>query len=256
MFKFIALLFISLPTYADGIPKNWQLGFQEAASPVMQRLASFHDYLLIIIFGISIFVLLLLAYVCIRFSRKNNPTPSKTTHNVLIEIIWTLIPALILVSIAIPSFKNLYYMDKDHKTDMSIKVVAHQWYWSYEYNSETHGDFGFDSYMINDSDIKPGQIRLLDVDNPVVLPVETDVKIIITSADVIHSWAIPALGIKIDAIPGRVNETWLRINKKGTYYGQCSELCGTGHGFMPIAIRAVEKEEYNKWLAESKSKFS
>lgn len=238
------------PTFANGIPQPWQLGFQEAASPVKERIDTFHNQLLIIITAITVFVTLLLAYTCIRFRKKANPIPSKTTHNTMIEIIWTAIPVLILIVIAIPSIRLLYYMDHTEKPDMTLKVIGYQWYWGYVYPD--HGDIAFDSYMIKDADLKPGQIRLLDVDNEVVLPVGKNVRVIVTANDVIHSWAVPALGVKKDAVPGRLNETWLNITKPGIYYGQCSELCGTGHGFMPIKIRGVEQAEFDAWVASKK----
>ena len=234
-------------------PRPWQLGFQEAASPVMQKLVALNDQLNIVITIICVFVLLLLTYVCIRFSRKNNPVPSKTSHNTLIEIIWTLIPVLILVCIAVPSFKLLYYIETPQKPEMTLKVIAHQWYWEYQY---PEGNFGFDSNIIKDADLKPGQIRLLDVDNRVVLPVGTNIQVLVTAADVIHNWAIPSMGIKTDAVPGRTNEAWLKILKPGVYYGQCDQLCGINHGFMPIAIEAVSKEDYRKWLKTAKKKYS
>ena len=238
------------PAFANGIPTPWQINFQEAASPVKERIEHFHNLLLVVITAITVFVTLLLAYTCIRFRRKANPVPSKTTHNTLIEIIWTAIPVMILVVIAIPSIRLLYYMDHVEKPDMTLKVIGYQWYWGYVYPD--NGDIAFDSYMIKEADLKPGQIRLLDVDNEVVLPINKNVRVIVTGNDVIHSWAVPALGVKKDAVPGRLNETWLKINKPGIYYGQCSELCGTGHGFMPIKIRGVEQAEFDAWVASKK----
>lgn len=239
---------------AKGEPYNWQMGLQKAASPVMEKLAGFHDILLYLCIGIVSMVFFLLAYVILKFNRRANPTPSKTTHNVVIEIIWTVIPVIILIIIAIPSFKILYYMDKEPQADMTVKIVGYQWYWQYQYPD--NGNFEFDSYMIKDEDLKPGQLRLLEVDNRLVLPIDTNVRILITSNDVIHSWAVPSFGIKTDAIPGRVNETWVRIREPGTYFGQCSEICGVGHGFMPIAVQAVSKQEFNKWIQKAQKKFS
>lgn len=238
---------------ADGV-HNWQLGFQDAVSPVKEHLANLHQLILYIITAIVIFVSLLLAYVCFRFSAKRNPVPSKTTHNTLLEIVWTTIPVIILIVIAIPTFRTLYYVDKTEEAEMTLKVIGHQWYWEYQYPDQ--GDITFDSYMLKDDELKPGQPRLLEVDNRVVLPVDTTVKVLITSADVIHDWAMPSMGIKTDAVPGRLNETWLRITKPGVYYGQCSELCGVGHGFMPIAIEAVSKEEFKAWVEKAKKQFS
>jgi cytochrome c oxidase subunit II len=234
-------------TYA----KPWQLGFQEAVTPVMEELVWLHDNILLVMcFAISLFVLALTAYICVRFSRKNNPVPSKVTHNTKLEVIWTAIPVLILVFIAVPSLRLHYFMERDTDHEMTLKVVGHQWYWSYEYPD--HGGFGFDSYMIKEADLKPGQLRLLDVDNRVVVPVDTKVRVLVTGADVIHAFAVPAFGIKRDAVPGRLNETWFKVTKTGTYYGQCSELCGVDHGFMPIAIDVVSKEDFAKWVAAKK----
>ncbi|MEQ9116446.1 MAG: cytochrome c oxidase subunit II [Rickettsiales bacterium] len=257
--KFLVFLISSLiinvgAIASTGAPQEWQMGLQKAASPVMEKLNSFHDVLLVMCVAIVGLVFFLLAYVIIRFNKKANPVPSKTSHNVLIEIIWTVIPVLILIAIAIPSFKLLFYLDREPSTDMTIKVVGQQWYWKYQYPD--HGNFEFDSYMIKDEDIKDGQLRLLEVDNRIVLPVNKNVKVLITGGDVIHSWAVPALGIKTDAVPGRINETWLRITEPGVYYGQCSEICGVGHGFMPIAIEAVTQDKFDRWAAIAKKKFS
>lgn len=250
--------FFLTPAYAD-FPRPWQMNFQEAASPVMEQLVGFHNMLLVIITAITVFVLILLVYVCLRFNKKTNPVPSKTSHNGLLEVIWTALPVLILVMIAIPSIRILYYVDVTPDAEMTVKVIGHQWYWQYEYPEAKDGSgnsFTFDSYIIKDADIKPGQKRLLEVDNRIVLPINTNVRVITTSADVIHNWAMPALGIKMDAVPGRINETWLNIQRPGIYYGQCSELCGVGHGFMPIAIEAVSKEKYQEWLKDAKKKFA
>jgi len=230
------------------------MGFQEAATPVMEQITQFHEMLLIIIFAIGIFVTLLLFFVIFRFRESANPNPSKTSHNTLIEVVWTLIPVIILVVIAVPSFKLLFYMDRTNDAEMTLKVVGHQWYWSYVYPD--HDNIEFDSYMVKEADLKPGQLRLLDVDNPVVIPVDTNVRILVTSADVLHSWAVPAFGVKQDTIPGRLRETWVRVTKPGKYYGQCSELCGTGHGFMSIVVKAVSKEEFKEWVAKAKEKFA
>lgn len=237
-----------------GIAKDWQMGFQVAASPVMERIDSLHDFLLIIITLITLFVLFLLLYCIFKFNEKANPTPSKTTHNTLLEVAWTGIPILILIVIAVPSFKLLYFMDRHENPDMTIKVTGHQWYWSYEYPD--HGNFTFDSYMLQDDDLQPGQPRLLSVDEEVVLPVDTNIRILQTAGDVIHNWAMPALGLKQDAIPGRTNENWVRITKPGKYYGQCSELCGVGHAYMPAVIRAVSKEEFATWVEQAKEQYA
>jgi cytochrome c oxidase subunit 2 len=236
---------------AVGAPTPWQLGFQASASPVKSQLNDFHTLLLVLIIGITLFVLALLVYVVVRFNAKRNPTPSKTSHNTLLEVLWTAVPVLVLIVIAVPSFKVLYFMDRIENADMTLKVTGRQWYWDYEYPD--HDAIAFSSYMIPDDEIKPGQKRLLEVDNRVVLPVGTNIRVLVTGGDVIHSWAMPALGVKTDAIPGRVNETWVRIDKEGVYYGQCSEICGTGHGFMPIAIEAVSKERFAQWVGEQKT---
>ncbi len=235
-------------------PEPWQFGFQEAASPVMERIGEFHSLLLVIITGITLFVLALLVYVALRFNEKANPVPSKTTHNVVLEVLWTAVPVVILMAVAVPSFKLLYFMDRAQDAEMTIKVIGHQWYWSYEYPD--HGDFTFDSFMVPDDELKDGQPRLLAVDNTVVLPINTDIRVLLTSDDVLHAWAVPALITKLDAVPGRINETWMRINREGTYYGQCSELCGVNHGFMPVAVEAVSKEAFRTWVKTAKKEFA
>ncbi len=237
-----------------GQPTPWQIGFQDAASPVMERIDSFHDILMWVITVITLFVLVLLAIVVIRFNSRANPTPTRTTHNSLLEVIWTVVPVVILVLIAIPSFKLLYYMDRTDEAEMTLKAIGHQWYWSYEYPD--HGEFAFDSIMIEDEDLKEGQVRLLETDTRVVLPVDTNIRLLVTADDVIHAWAIPAFGVKLDAVPGRLNETWMRVDKEGTYYGQCSELCGVNHGFMPIAVEVVSKEAFASWIRKAKREFS
>ncbi|MEK0082078.1 cytochrome c oxidase subunit II [Benzoatithermus flavus] len=242
------------PVAAWAAPRPWEATLQPPASPVMERIASFHDLLLWIISLIVLFVLVLLVYACWRFSEKRNPVPSRRSHNTVLEIVWTAVPVLILVIIAIPSFKLLYYEDVVPKTELTIKATGHQWYWSYQYPD--NGNFGFDAYMIAKEDLKPDQLRLLETDNRIVVPVNTNIRIQTTAADVIHSWAVPQFGIKIDAIPGRLNETWINIERPGTYYGQCSELCGVNHGFMPITIQAVSKEEFDAWVKEAQTKFA
>lgn len=237
-----------------GAPQPWELGLQPAATPVAQQLHDLHNGLLIIISVITAFVLLLLLYVMIRFNARSNPVPSKTTHNTLVEVLWTVLPIIILVGIAIPSFRLLYFADRTEDAELTVKIIGHQWYWSYEYPD--NGNFAFDALMVEDEDIQPGQLRLLETDNEVVLPVDTNVRLLMTADDVIHSWAIPAFAVKLDAVPGRVNETWTRIEREGVYYGQCSELCGVRHGYMPIKVRAVSKEEFTAWVAEAQEKFA
>lgn len=252
--KYLSILMSFMPCLAFAEPVNWQISFQEASSTIMEQFVHFSHSLHLLALGIVVFVFLLLLYVCIRFKKSNNPIPSKTTHHTLLEIIWTTVPVIIVVFIAITSMKILYFADTIPEAELTVKVVGHQWYWSYEYPD--NGNFGFDSYIIPDSKLKPGDRRLLEVDNRIVLPVDTNIRVLITSADVIHSWAVPAFGIKQDAVPGRTNETWLRITKPGTYFGQCSELCGIGHGFMPIAIEAKSKADFEEWTKAAKQKFS
>ena len=228
-------------------PTPWQLGLQDPVTPVMERITDFHNLLLVIIVLITIFVFALLAYTVVKFSAKNNPNPSKTTHNTTIEVIWTVVPVIILVIIAVPSFKLLYFSDVQPRADMTIKAIGSQWFWTYEYPD--HGKFSFDANMIADEDLKPGQKRLLETDTSVVVPVNATVRVQVTAADVLHAWAIPAFGVKIDAIPGRLNETWFKSTKEGTFYGQCSELCGIRHGFMPIKVEVVSKAKFDAWAA-------
>jgi cytochrome c oxidase subunit 2 len=231
-------------------PKPWEMTLQPAASETMHRIVAFHNLLLWVITAISVFVLGLLIYVMIRFNEKANPTPSTTTHNTLVEVLWTVIPIVILVGIAVPSFKLLYYTDRTANAEMTLKIIGHQWYWSYEYPD--HGDVKFDSNMIPEKELKAGQRRLLEVDNRVVLPVKTNIRLQMTSADVIHAWRIPAFGVMKDAVPGRLLETWVNIDREGVYYGQCSELCGVSHAYMPIAVEAVSKEKFAAWIEQQK----
>jgi cytochrome c oxidase subunit 2 len=241
-----------------GQPYPWQMGFQEPATPVMEKLVALHNGLLFMVFGVSAFVLFLLIYVCWRFSANRNPVPSKTTHNTLIEIIWTVIPILILVAIVIPSWRIIHFMDKSHNPEITLKAIGYQWYWGYEYMDGEGKGIAFESYMKTEDatdpslKLQPGEPRNLATDTVVYLPVDTDVRIFTTAADVIHNWAVPAFGVKMDAIPGRINETWVRITKEGDYYGQCSELCGSKHAFMPIHVRAVSKEKYAEWVKTRK----
>ena len=246
-------LFISQNAFANQ-PVDWQLGFQKAASESMREIVAFHDYLLLpIIIAISVFVLFLMLYACIRFRASANPNPSKRTHNVAVEVLWTLIPCLILIVIAVPSFKILYKQDAIPKADITVKAIGYQWYWGYEYPDE---NIFFDSYMIETKDLKENEPRLLAVDNELVVPVNKVVKVMITANDVLHAWALPSFGVKRDAVPGRINETWFKAEKVGTYYGQCSELCGIKHAFMPIEVRVVTEEEYQEWLLDAKVKFA
>ncbi len=246
-------LFITQVAFADQ-PKDWQLGFQNPASDGMRDIVNFHNNLLLpIIIAISVFVLFLMLYACVRFRASANPNPSKRTHNVTVEILWTLIPCLILIVMAVPSFKILYKQDTIPKADLTIKAVGYQWYWGYEYPDE---NIIFDSYMIEEKDLRADQPRLLTVDHEVVVPVNKVVKVLITANDVLHAWALPAFGVKRDAVPGRINETWFKAEKEGTYYGQCSELCGIKHAFMPITVKVVSEEDYQEWLSEARVKFA
>lgn len=251
-----AVLFLNAPAVAQtpGLPAPWKLGMQPAVSPVAAEMHNFHDLLLWIITLISVFVLALLVYVIVRFRASANPVPSKTSHNTLIEVAWTVVPILILIVIAVPSFKLLYYGDKTKQAELTIKAIGKQWYWSYEYPD--NGNFTFDATLVQEADLKPGQHRLLETDNPVVVPVDTNIRLLVTAADVIHAWAMPAFGVKKDAVPGRTNETWFRAEREGTYYGQCSEICGAYHGYMPIKVQVVSKEAYAKWADEAKQKFA
>jgi cytochrome c oxidase subunit 2 len=238
---------------ATGQPEPWQLGLQAGATPVMDDIVWFHDFLLWITAGIMIFVLALLAIVIVKFNARANPVPSRTTHNTTIEVIWTVVPVLILVTIAVPSFRLLFYQLNVPKADVTVKATGKQWFWTYTYPDDK---FEFDSLMVPAKDLKPGQPRLLTVDNEMVVPVNKVVKVITTGADVIHSFAMPAFGVKIDAIPGRVNETWFKAERTGTYRGQCSELCGRDHSFMPIVIHVVSEKDYVAWRDQAKKKFA
>ena len=249
------LMIISLPALVNAEqPKDWQLGFQKSASQSMTDIVWFHDYMLLpIITAITAFVLFLVIYACIKFRASNNKVASQTSHNTIIEVIWTLVPCFILIVMAVPSFKVLYSQDKIPPADVTVKAIGYQWYWGYEYPDE---NIIFDSYMIEDKDLKANQPRLLSVDNEVVVPVNKNIKVLITANDVLHAWALPSFGVKRDAVPGRINETWFRADRTGTFYGQCSELCGIKHAFMPITVKVVTEEEYKKWLIEAKQKFA
>jgi len=237
-----------------GQPSPWQVGLQQSASPVMDNIIWFHDFLLYIITGIAGFVLILLVVVMVRFNARTNPIPSRTTHNTLIEIAWTLIPIVILMFIAVPSFKLLFLQLNVPAADLTVKATGKQWYWSYSYPD--NGQFEFDSLMLKEGERKEGQPRLLAVDNEMVVPVNKTVRVITTGSDVIHSFAVPSFGIKIDAIPGRINETWFTATREGVYYGQCSELCGKDHAFMPIAVHVVSEQAFSAWVEEANKKYA
>src|SRR5580658_9686295 len=237
-----------------GQPAPWQMDLQEAATPVMAQIAGFHYFLLWVIGAISVFVLALLLIVIVRFNARANPVPSRTTHNTPIEVLWTIVPVIILAAIAVPSFRLLFTELDVPTPDLTIKATGKQWFWSYNYPD--NGNFEFDSLMVAETDLKPGQPRLLTVDNEMVVPVNKVVHVLVTGADVIHSFAVPSFGIKMDAVPGRINETWFKATIEGVFYGQCSELCGKDHSFMPIAVRVVKDSEFTAWVGEAKKKFA
>lgn len=241
------------PVFATAGADAYQMGFQEAVSPVAERIHDFHNMMLWIISGITAFVTLLLLYVMVRFRAGANPTPSATTHNVPLEVVWTVVPVLILIIVAVPSLKLLYFTDRVENPELVVKVTGNQWNWTFEYPD--HEGLSYLSVMIPDKDIDPakGQQRLLSADNQMVIPVDTTVQFIVTASDVLHSFTVPAFGIKVDAVPGRLNETWTRVTKTGTYYGQCSELCGKDHAFMPIEVRVVPKDDFSAWIEAAKT---
>jgi cytochrome c oxidase subunit 2 len=248
----------------------WQLGFQASVSEVMDSIHAFNNMTLILITVITLFVLALLVIVMVRYNAKANPNPSRTSHNTMIEVIWTVVPILILVVIAVPSFRLLYKQIEIPEYDMTIKATGNQWYWGYEYTDEGMEDISFDASMVGDSsDLAADKAvrqefadehgltladvpRLLAADYQVVVPVDKTVRVQVTASNVLHAFAVPAFGIKIDAVPGRLNETWFKARETGIYYGQCSELCGKDHAFMPIAVRVVTQEQYDAWVEAAK----
>jgi cytochrome c oxidase subunit 2 len=236
-----------------GQPSPWQLGLQQSAAPTMDDIVWFHDLLLWIITGITIFVLALLLIIIVKFNARANPVPSRTTHNTLLEVLWTVIPVVILVVIAIPSFRILFVQLNLPPAEVTVKATGKQWYWSYSYPD---AKFEFDSLMLKENERKPEQPRLLAVDNEMVVPVNKVVRVQVIGADVIHAFAVPSFGVKIDAIPGRLNETWFKATREGVYYGQCSELCGKDHAFMPISVRVVNEQAYTAWIADAKKKYA
>lgn len=257
IFSVLALALVAVALFTTGAwadePLPWAIGFQQGASPTMERISTLSTLINGVIVAIVVLVSALVGWCAWRYNATRNPVPATWSHNTPLEIAWTAIPALILVLIAIPSFRLLYFMDRAQDADMTIKVTGHQWYWSYEYPDQ---GLKFDAMMVQDSDLKPGQRRLLTTDTEVVLPVGVPIRIQLTADDVIHSWAVPAFGIKTDAVPGRLNETWVKITKPGTYYGQCSELCGVNHGFMPIMVRAVPPEQFHAWVDDNRTRFA
>ncbi len=246
-------LFISQKAFANQ-PVDWQLGFQKAASESMREIVAFHDYLLLpIIIAISVFVLFLMLYACVRFRASANPNPSKRTHNVAVEVLWTLIPCLILIVIAVPSFKILYKQDTIPKADLTIKAIGYQWYWGYEYPDE---NIIFESYMIEDKDLRPDQPRLLAVDNEVVVPVDKVVKVLITANDVLHAWALPSFGVKRDAVPGRIMKHGSKLKKLELITGNVQNFVVLSMHLCPLRVRVVTEDEYQEWLFEAKEKFA
>ena len=247
------LIFISFELYGKQAT-DWQLSFQNPATDLMGSVVGLHNVILIVMSLITVFVLFLLFYVSFRFSAKRNPIPSTRTHNTVVEVLWTAIPIVILVVLAIPSFKLLYQQEKSENYDMTVKVIGHQWYWEYEYPD--HGDFYFESYMVQEQDLEEGDLRLLTVDNPLVIPANKNIQILITAGDVLHSWAVPSMGLKTDAVPGRLNETWVNVKEPGIYRGQCSEICGSGHGFMPVVVKVLPEREFMAWANEAKNNYA
>jgi cytochrome c oxidase subunit 2 len=238
-----------------GQPTPWQIGLQESASPIMDQISRFNTFLFWITTAIAVFILILLAIIIVRFNERANPAPSRTTHNTPLEIIWTIVPVIILATIAVPSFRLLFsQLDVPPHPDLTVKATGKQWFWSYNYPD--NGNFEFDSLMVADKDLKPDQPRLLTVDNEMVVPVNKVVHVLVTGADVIHSFAVPSFGIRIDAVPGRMNETWFKATTEGVFRGQCSELCGKDHSFMPIVVRVVNESDFNKWLDDAKKKYA
>jgi cytochrome c oxidase subunit 2 len=249
-------LFTTAASSAFALPHDYQLGFQPANSPVMDQIESFHTELLYITIAVCLFVLALIIYIGFKFRAGVNPTPSKVHHNTLLEVAWTIIPVIILVVIAVPSFRLLYFEAIIPKPDVTIKAIGKQWFWTYEYPGANAG-FTYDSLGLSDADAaKAGEPRLLGVDNVVVVPVGKVIEVVTTGADVIHSWALPQMGVKMDAVPGRLNHTWFKADRMGTYYGECSELCGALHAFMPIEVKVVSDADYAAWLVTAKKKFA
>jgi len=250
----LAVLVLATTGVLADVPRPWEMGMQAAATPVAERQHALHNELLVIITLISVFVLALLLYAIVRFNERRNPTPSRTSHNTVIEVLWTVVPVLILVIIAIPSFKLLYFQDRTANAEMTVKVTGRQWYWSYEYPD--NDNITFDSNIIQESDLKPGQLRLLDVDNRLVVPVDTNVRVLVAGSDVMHSFFVPSLGVQIYAVIGRLNETWFNIRQPGVYRGECNQICGVNHAFMPIKVVVMNQADFDKWLAKAKTAFA
>ncbi|WP_210497261.1 cytochrome c oxidase subunit II [Microvirga antarctica] len=250
------VLGISAASAGTGVPTPWETGMQGMVTEVGRNLSQFHTYLVWLITAICVFVLALLLIIAFRFRESKNPLPSKTTHHTWLEVAWTIVPVLILIAISIPSFRLLRLQLIIPPADIVVKATGYSWYWGYEYAADQGGGFKFDSNLVDAKDLKPGQLRLLTVDNEMVVPVNKTVKVQVTAGDVLHSFAMPSFGIKVDAVPGRLNETWFRAEQEGIYHGQCSELCGNGHPYMPITIRVVSEQQYAAWLTEAKQKYA
>lgn len=256
MFLSIILILFFLKISFSDVAESWQLGFQDPATPIMEGIINLHHDLMFFICVISIFVSWMLFRTLWFFDINKNKQASNNTHGTFIEIIWTITPAIILLIIAVPSFSLLYAMDEIISPTITIKTIGHQWYWSYEYSDYLNEDsesINFESYMIPEEDLNLGEFRLLEVDNNMVIPINTHIRIIVSAADVLHSWAVPSLGVKCDAVPGRLNQTSLFVKREGIYFGQCSEICGINHGFMPIAVEAVKLPDYISWLSNKLS---
>lgn len=251
---------VALPAAAQqqgeviGAPQPWAMGWQPSGGPIMDRIESFNDLVLWIIIAITLFVLALLLWVVWRYRASANPNPSRTSHNTTLEIVWTVVPVLILFVIAVPSFQLIYYQDRARDADLTIGVEGRQWYWHYRFPD--HGGLAFDSRPLRDEELRPGQFRNLEVDEPLVIPVGTNVRVLTTGVDVIHSFFVPSLGVQRYTIPGRTLETWMRADRPGTYYGQCNQICGVNHWFMPIVVRAVPQEDFDAWVAQARTRFA
>ncbi|WP_339046113.1 cytochrome c oxidase subunit II [Candidatus Mesenet endosymbiont of Agriotes lineatus] len=244
LFLFLYFSLHAINSYAAPMP--WQIGFQPAATELMEVTDKSHSFVMLVMFAVFGFICLLLGYIMLRFRKKENVQASKKSHSTVLEITWTVVPLFIVAILTVSNVRLVKLQEKIPKTELTLKAIGYQWYWGYRYPE--YDGVAFDSYMKQDSDLLPGEPRLLTVDHHVVLPIDTNIRLQVTAGDVIHSFAVPAFGIKLDAVPGRLNEAWFNIKKEGIYYGQCSELCGRGHGFMPIVVQAVSKEDFKRWI--------
>jgi cytochrome c oxidase subunit 2 len=249
----LAAMMLSGPSWAQ-TPHNWQLSFQAPHSPVQQSIEGLHSLVVWLMALVTVFVAALLGYVMWRYNAKRNPVASRVSHHTALEVAWTVLPVLILVVIAIPSFRLVYFEDRTATADMTVKVTGHQWYWEFTYPDQ--GGIDFSSYMVPEDQLKPGQLRNLDVDNRLVVPAGKNIRILTTSGDVIHSFFIPSLGVQRYAIPGRTIETWVKVDKPGVYYGECNQICGTNHSLMPISVEALSDADFATWVEQAKKKFA